>query len=457
MKIAFVTYPTAALLPPDHGSMGASIYAIASSFAKSCEVLVYGLEDNQKGAKSGIYEGACYRFFPSSTTDSLLLKARDHLSRLVQIASPLSTSDLLFPSFGRQVAMDLAKEQCDVIHVQHCSQYVPVIRAYNKQAKIVLHIHAEWFSQSNLSVIQRRLDPVDLLLTVSNYVTGKTKQDIRSIADRCETLYNGIDTQEFDREKDYQAARCREEKRLLYIGGVWPHKGPHVLLDALKIVAARFPRVRLDIVGHHSVQSYPLEECFDLNNQAMIANVTPFFAKNRIARLKAKLGLGPSDEGSYLGLLRAKLAGELAGKVTFHGFLPRPELVNHYYNADVFVFPPVWDEAFGCTPVEAMAAGTPVVATRSGGIVETVKDQETGFLVEKNDCHALAAAIIKLLENDALRESMGRAARTRAIEDFHWDTITDAMRHRYQTLFRADSPTSIYQPERETFVSAAKP
>src|SRR3984893_17350797 len=125
MKIAFVTYPTATLLPPYHGTMGATIYVIASMLAKSCEVLVYGLDDYQRGAKSGIYEGARYRFFRSSVKDRLLLTARDRLSRLMQIGTPVSTSDLLFPSFGRQVARDLERQYCDVIHVQHCSQYVP--------------------------------------------------------------------------------------------------------------------------------------------------------------------------------------------------------------------------------------------------------------------------------------------------------------------------------------------
>jgi hypothetical protein len=66
--------------------MGATIYAIASALAKSCEVLVYGLEDKQMGAKSGIYEGARYRFFPSSAKDRLLFRGRERLSRLVQIS-----------------------------------------------------------------------------------------------------------------------------------------------------------------------------------------------------------------------------------------------------------------------------------------------------------------------------------------------------------------------------------
>jgi glycosyltransferase involved in cell wall biosynthesis len=451
MKIAFVGYPTQALLPPYHGSMGVQTYTIASALAKSCEVLVYGLENKQVGAKSGTYEGVRYRFFPSSVKERLLFTGRGFLSGVVQLSSPISSSNLLFPSFGRQVAMDLEKEQCDIIHVQHCSQYVPIIRAFNPKAKIVLQIHAEWFSQCNLAVIERRLRSLDLLLTVSDYLTRKTHRDIPALADRCETMYNGIDTQEFDHEKDYDAATRRKEKRLLYLGGVWPHKGAHVLLDAFEIVVGRYPQVRLDIVGPQG-GPYPLEECFDLTDQTLLPSVAPFFAKNRIALLKAVLGFRATDQDTYLGFLKAKLAGDLAGKVTFHGFLSRPELVDHYYDSDVFVFPPIWNEGFGCTPVEAMAAGTPVVVTRSGGIVETVRDHETGFLVEKNDCHALAEAIRKLLENDALRERIGRAARKRALEHFRWDRIIAAMHDRYQSLCRVDSTTdTLRERVREAF------
>jgi glycosyltransferase involved in cell wall biosynthesis len=333
------------------------------------------------------------------------------------------------------VATDLEKEKCDVIHVQHSTQYVPIIRARNPTAKIVLHIHARWFSQCNLPVIERRIRSLDLLLTVSDYVTRKTQHDVPALADRCETMYNGIDIQDFDREKNYESGSRRAEKRLLYVGGVWPHKGPHVLLDAFTIVAAQYPRVRLDIVGPQG--SYPLEECFDLNDQTQLRSVAPFFAKNRLALLKRNLPFGSTEQGTYLSFLKAKLAGDLARKVAFHGYLSRPELIDHYYNADVFVFPPIWNEAFGCTPVEAMAAGTPVVSTRSGGITETVRDHETGFLVDKNDSHALAQAILKLIENDALCETMGRAARSRALQHFSWDTIVPAMRNRYKRLCRA--------------------
>ncbi len=89
--------------------------------------------------------------------------------------------------------------------------------------------------------------------------------------------------------------------------------------------------------------------------------------------------------------------------------------------------------------MEAMAAGAPVVASRSRGVVETVKDRETGFIVEKNDAHQLAQALLRLLEDDALRETMGRAGRKRALAYFTWDKIAETMLRRYRELSRAGS------------------
>ena len=88
----------------------------------------------------------------------------------------------------------------------------------------------------------------------------------------------------------------------------------------------------------------------------------------------------------------------------------------------------------GMAPVEAMAAGTPVVATRSGALVETVQDGKTGLLVDKNDASTLATAILKLLENDELRESMSRAARQRALEYFTWDRTANLMLQLCKTI-----------------------
>jgi glycosyltransferase involved in cell wall biosynthesis len=434
MNIAFVTYPTAALLPPYHGSMGATIYVIARDLAKDNHVVVYGGADCQAGAESGFYEGVEYRFVPSSPLDNLISKLRRGVAKVKPLSTPISTSSTLVPSFGRQVAADLAKGKWDVIHVQHCSQYVPIIRKLNPGAKVVLHIHTEWFSQSNFAVLARRIRGLDLLLTVSNYVTEKTKQHFPEISGRCETLYNGIDLKEFDREKDYEAARKQKTKRILYVGGIWPHKGTHVAVDAFKIVTEKHPDVVMDLVGPQG--DYPIEEACDLQDQATLQRMAPYFKKKEFSLLN--LFRQPSKSYEYLEFLKNKLTPELKNKVTFHGFVSRTDLVRLYYDADVFVFPPIWNEAFGVTPLEAMAAGVPVAVTRCGGIVETVQDQKTGFVVEPADAEALANAMLRLLEDDALREKMGRAGRQRALE-FRWEIVNAGMLARYEALVQSDS------------------
>jgi glycosyltransferase involved in cell wall biosynthesis len=269
---------------------------------------------------------------------------------------------------------------------------------------------------------------------VSDYVTERTRQHFPELADRCETLYNGIDLKEFDREKDYAAARRQKVKRILYVGGIWPHKGTHVAIDAFKMVAEKHPEVVMDLVGPQG--DYPVEEACDLQDRATLQRMARYFKKREFAPLN--LFRPPAKSYEYLEFLKSKLTPELRDKVTFHGFVSRPDLVKLYYDADVFVFPPIWNEAFGVTPLEAMAAGVPVAVSRCGGIVETVQDQKTGFVVDPDDAAALAKGMLRLLEDDALREKMGRAGRQRALE-FRWEIVNAGMLARYQALVQADS------------------
>jgi glycosyltransferase involved in cell wall biosynthesis len=81
-----------------------------------------------------------------------------------------------------------------------------------------------------------------------------------------------------------------------------------------------------------------------------------------------------------------------------------------------------------------MAAGLPVVTSRSGTVTETVVDGKTGFLVEKNNAEELAQALLVLLKDDDRREAMGRAGRQRVLSRFSWDRIAEGMRRRYETL-----------------------
>ena len=122
---------------------------------------------------------------------------------------------------------------------------------------------------------------------------------------------------------------------------------------------------------------------------------------------------------------RAELMRRAGGndRVHFVGYVREPLLQQFYRRADVQVVPTVADEAFGLVCVEAMASGTPVVATAVGGIPEIVVDGDSGLLVEPGDAAAIAGAVNHLLDRPMLRRRMGRRARRLVEERFTWDVI----------------------------------
>ena len=129
-------------------------------------------------------------------------------------------------------------------------------------------------------------------------------------------------------------------------------------------------------------------------------------------------------DGPLRGALEA-LAAELGvgERVAFPG--PVRDLAPWYHAADVFVLPAVArSEAFGIVQLEAMAAGTPVVNTRlQSGVPFVSRDGETGVTVPPADPDALAAALRRLLDDPALRERYGSAARERVRREFSLDRM----------------------------------
>ena len=122
MKVAFVNQPIDTIIPPGQSSVGACTYGVANILAKSCDVVVYGAKSSNQAHGSEVSaHGVKYKFFTTARSDRWLFEARTKYSRLAPSAPPISTSSMLYPSFARQVAMDLQRQACDVIHIQHCS------------------------------------------------------------------------------------------------------------------------------------------------------------------------------------------------------------------------------------------------------------------------------------------------------------------------------------------------
>jgi D-inositol-3-phosphate glycosyltransferase len=121
------------------------------------------------------------------------------------------------------------------------------------------------------------------------------------------------------------------------------------------------------------------------------------------------------------------LASELgiAEQVNFLGAVDHERLPLFYSAADVCVVPSFY-ESFGLVALEAMACGTPVVASRVGGLAGTVRDAETGYLIPWRCPEPFAERIELLLDNEELRRAFGQAARE-AVERYRWGNVAEAM------------------------------
>ncbi len=129
-------------------------------------------------------------------------------------------------------------------------------------------------------------------------------------------------------------------------------------------------------------------------------------------------GTGP-DEGRIKEL--AKRLG-IKEKIRFIGHSNMPE--RYLQASDIFVLPS-YHEGMPNSLLEAMACGLPVIASRIGGVVDIVEDGKSGILFDPGDVSGLASAMSRVLEDGELRQSLGKEARKRVVENFSIDRIAD--------------------------------
>jgi glycosyltransferase involved in cell wall biosynthesis len=151
------------------------------------------------------------------------------------------------------------------------------------------------------------------------------------------------------------------------------------------------------------------------------------------ARIAGSVGHDPKlPERNYPELLR-QLA--VTHDVQFVGPITDDELPALYRSAQVFVLPSVdrscygkdikVSELLGLSLLEAMASGTPVIASAIGGVPEIVRDGETGFLVPPGDVAALGERLDQLLRDPYLAQRMGGNARQDVLDRFTWEHVAE--------------------------------
>jgi glycosyltransferase involved in cell wall biosynthesis len=435
MKIAFVNQPIDTMpLPFRGGSMVIWTYEMSRRLAQFYDVIVYSKRGRfQK--KAEMDQGVRYKRISTIADEwsDYLYAALDKLGRFQifqnirrilffsNVRRPFFASRLNYLAYILQVAKDLRAEKCDIVHLHNFSQFVPIIRAFNPKIKIVLHMHCEWLTQLDRTVIEGRLEEVDLVIGCSEYITEKIRQKFPHFAKKCQTVYNGVDINQFSNESGKHDKK-NSTKRLLFVGSVSPEKGLHVLLDAFQKVIELYPQAQLEIVGSKS--SRRIEWLVALSDEDKVSNLASFY-------------YGNTNHSYFYYLQKQLLSLNITNNVAFTGFVLYEQIVNHYRDAGILVNPS-FSEAFGRSLIEAMACQVPVVATRVGGMKEIVADGETGILVNPGDSTALAKAILHLLSDEDLRSSMGKVARKRAVELFSWEQIVEKLLCQYKNICDAN-------------------
>jgi len=256
-----------------------------------------------------------------------------------------------------------------------------------------------------------RLESEAHLLQSADRVVAATPAEVAQIqwlyredTSRVVVIPPGVDTSHFypipdDEAKEYIGVPCHD-RMLLFVGRIEPLKGIDTLIEAVGILHKE------GILDRHPF-------CL-----AVIGGDTHSSREQMTAEMERLHAMRDS-----LGILDL---------ITFLGKRDQDTLPYYYSAAEVVVVPSHY-ESFGLVALEAMACGTPVVASETGGLAFLVRDGETGFHVPTADPEALAEKLRLIIQDDDLRAQLGRQAAEYA-QAYSWSMVVEQVIDLYRSM-----------------------
>ncbi|BBY08289.1 phosphatidyl-myo-inositol mannosyltransferase [Mycobacterium noviomagense] len=308
--------------------------------------------------------------------------------RAVPIPYNGSVARLQFsPAVHRRVRRWLTDGNFDVLHLHEPNAPSLSMWALRvAEGPIVATFHTSTTKSLTLSVFQGVLRPWHEKIVGRIAVSDLARRwQMEALGSDAVEIPNGVDVASFASAPRLDGYP-RAGKTVLFLGRYdEPRKGMSVLLGALPMLVQQFPDVQLLVVGR-----------------------------------------GDEDE------LRSQ-AGEFAGYLRFLGQVDDADKASALRSADVYCAPNTGGESFGIVLVEAMAAGTAVVASDLHAFRRVLRDGEAGCLVPVDDPGALADALAQVLHNDVLRERYV-AAGAEAVRRYDWSVVANQIMRVYETV-----------------------
>ena len=291
------------------------------------------------------------------------------------------------PATHRMVKRWIADGDFDVLHLHEPNApSLSLLALMVADGPIVATFHTSTTKSLALGVFQGILRPWNEKIVGRIAVSDLARRwQIEALGSDAVQIPNGVDIASFSSAPPLPGYP-RDGKTVLFLGRFdEPRKGMAVLLGALPALVASFPDIQLLIVGR-----------------------------------------GDDDD------LRQE-AGEHAGHLRFLGEVSDAQKASALRSADVYCAPNTGGESFGIVLVEAMAAGTPVVASNLDAFRRVLADGRAGCLVPVEDPMALADALIAVLADDALRHRYITAA-AKEVRRYDWSVVADDILRVYETV-----------------------
>ena len=300
------------------------------------------------------------------------------------------------PATHRKVKRWLADGDFDVLHLHEPNApSLSMLALAVAEGPIVATFHASTTKSLTLSVFQGILRPFHEKIVGRIAVSDLARRwQMEALGSDAVEIPNGVDVSAFANAPLLEGYP-RAGKTVLFLGRFDERrKGMDVLLRALPALAERFPDVQVLIVGR-----------------------------------------GDEDE-------LCEEAGPLADNLRFLGQVGDEEKASALRSADVYCAPNTGGESFGIVLVEAMAAGTAVVASDLDAFRRVLRDGEAGRLVPVDDGRALADALIDVLGDQALRTRYITAA-NEAVGRYDWSVVAQQLLRVYETVAAAGAKVEV--------------
>jgi len=291
------------------------------------------------------------------------------------------------PATHRKVKRWLIDGQFDVLHLHEPNApSLSMLALQAAEGPIVATFHTSTTKSLTLSVFQGILRPYHEKIVGRIAVSDLARRwQMEALGSDAVEIPNGVDVASFA-DAPRLDGYPRPGRSVLFLGRYdEPRKGMAVLVGALPALVKRFPDIEVLIVGR-----------------------------------------GDEEE------LREEVGG-LAGHLRFLGQVDDPTKASAMRSADVYCAPNTGGESFGIVLVEAMAAGTPVVASDLDAFRRVLLDGKAGRLVPVDDSDALAEGLIAVLEDDKLRAAYVKAASV-AVRRYDWSVVADQIMRVYETV-----------------------